>query len=163
MRHVLFLCVFNATRSIMAEALLNHLGKGRFRALSAGDYPSRHIHPLTLECLAAHDIPIAGLHSKTWEMFIGLGAPRIDYIITVCDDSREKPHRGWLADAMPLKIHWDTANPAMVQGSAEQIRFAFEDCYQRLARRIEALIALPLEGMDRPTQWQELPRLGEIR
>jgi arsenate reductase len=163
MRHVLFLCVFNATRSIMAEALLNHLGKGKFRAHSAGDYRARQIHPLTLECLAAHGIPPEGLHSKTWELFIGLGAPRIDYIITVCDDSQEKPHDKWPPFTMPVKVHWNTANPASVQGSPEQIRSAFEAVYQRLARRIEALVALPLDGMDRSVQWQEISRFDEIR
>lgn len=85
---VLFLCTYNATRSIMAEALLNHLGNGRMRACSAGDRIVRELHPLTLDCLARHGVPSAGLHSKSWELFFGLGAPPLDYIITVCDDSR---------------------------------------------------------------------------
>ncbi len=162
MHNVLFLCVFNATRSIMAEALLNHLGQDKFRAHSAGDYPARQIHPFTLECLDHHGVPIEGLYSKTWERFIGFGAPRIDFIITVCDDSLEKTHRWWLPAAMPVKVHWSTANPAIVEGPPEKIYAAFEDTYQLLVRRIEALVALPLEDMDRPTQWQAISRLGEV-
>ena len=160
MRTVLFMCVFNATRTIMAEALLNHLGGGRFRAFSAGEYSSSSVHPLTLECLAAQGIPTQGLRSKTWSQYIGLGAPRIDFIITVCDDSKEDMSRQWRYE--PIKAHWDTANPASVRGTDEDVRRAFESTLELLRRRIEAFLQLPLDGLDRTAQWREIMRVGEI-
>jgi arsenate reductase (thioredoxin) len=160
-RTVLFLCVFNATRSIMAEALLNHLGRGRFRASSAGEFPSGQVHPLTLECLAAHAIPTEGLHSKTWERSIGLGAPRIDFIITVCSDSKEDMSRRCGQPPLPIKAHWDTANPIGVGDPDEIARRKFEDTFERLKRRVEALLQLPLDTLDRETQWREIMRIGE--
>lgn len=162
-RTVLFLCVFNATRSIMAEALLNQLGSARFRAVSAGDRASGSVHPLTLECLAAHEVPIDGLHSKTWERYIGLGAPRIDLIITVCDDSKEDVSRQWQQKPFPMKAHWDTANPAAVRGTQEELRRAFESTFELLKRRIEALLQLPLDDLERDAQWHEIMRIGAIR
>jgi arsenate reductase (thioredoxin) len=160
MRTVLFVCVYNATRSIMAEALLNHLGAGRFRAFSAGEHASGSVHPLTFECLAAHGIPTPGLHSKTWWRYIGLGAPPIDLIITVCDDSKEDMSQPWRHT--PVKVHWGTANPAAVRGTDEEIRRAFDYTFDVLRRRIEAFLRLPLDGLDRTALWSEIMRVGEI-
>lgn len=161
MRTVLFMCLFNATRSIIAEALLNHLGSGRFRAFSAGEYTSGSVHPLTLECLAAHGIPMQGLRSKTWSQHVGLGAPPINFIITVCDDSQEDMSQPWRHE--PIKAHWDTANPAVVRGSDEEVRRAFESTLALLRRRIEAFLQLPLDTLDRTAQRREIMRVGEIR
>lgn len=147
----------------MAEALLNQRGRGRFRAFSAGEYASGQVHPLTLECLAGHGVAIEGLHSKTWEHYIGLGAPRIDLIITVCDDYREDMIRRWQQEPLPLKAHWDTANPAAVEGTQDDIRRAFEITFDLLSRRIEALLQLPLDHLEREAQSRELMRIGEIR
>jgi arsenate reductase len=160
MRTVLFICVYNATRSIMAEALLNHLGSGRFRAFSAGEHASGTVHPLTFECLAAHGIPTPGLHSKTWWRYIGLGAPPIDLIITVCDDSKEDMSQPWRHT--PVKAHWNTANPAAVRGTDEEIRRAFDYTLDVLRRRVEAFLQLPLDSLDRTALWSEIMRVGEI-
>jgi len=160
-RTVLFMCVVNATRTIMAEALLNHLGGGRFRAFSAGEYASGAVHPLTLECLEAHGIPIQGLHSKTWSRYVGLGAPQIDFIITVCDDSKEDMRRQWRQE--PIKAHWDTANPAAALGKEEDMRLAFEYTFDLLKRRIEAFLQLPLGDCDPAAQWGAIMSVGEIR
>ena len=160
-RTVLFMCVFNATRTIMAEALLNHLGGGRYRAFSAGEYASGAVHPLTLECLVAHGIPIQGLQSKTWSRYIGLGAPHIDFIITVCDDSKEDMRRQWRQE--PIKAHWDTANPAVALGTEEDMRRAFEYTFDVLKRRIEAFLQLPLDDRDPTAQWHAIMSVGKIR
>ena len=160
MRTVLFVCAYNATRSIMAEALLNHLGRGRFRALSAGENTSGAVHPLTFECLAAHGIPTPGLHSKTWWRYIGLGAPPIDLIITVCDDSKEDMSQQWCH--APLKAHWGTTNPAALRGTDEEIRCAFKSTFDVLRRRVEAFVQLPLDSLNRTAQWSEVMRVGEI-
>jgi arsenate reductase len=119
------------------------------------------LHPLTLECLVAHSIPVQGLRSKTWSRYIGLGAPRIDYIITVCDDSKEDMRRQWRQE--PIKAHWDTANPAAVRGTDEEMRCAFEYTFDLLRRRIEAFLQLPLDELDRTAQWRAIMTVGEIR
>lgn len=147
----------------MAEALLNQRGCGRFRAFSAGEYAAGQVHPQTLECLVGHGVPIEGLHSKTWDHYIGLGAPRIDLIITVCDDSKEDMSRRWQQPSLPIKAHWATANPAAVEGTQDEIRRAFETTFDLLSRRIEALLQLPLDHLEREAQWRELMRIGEIR
>jgi arsenate reductase len=155
---VLFLCTYNATRSIMAEAILNHLGKGRMRAYSAGDRIVPDLHPLTLDCLERHGIPAAGLHSKRWEFFFGLGAPRLDYIITVCDDSRSDLQ--WHADCGPVRAHWDTPNPGLVKGSEFEERAAFDAVFESLRQRIEALLAIPLARMTEAEQREAIMHIG---
>ena len=106
MKTVFFLCVYNASRSIMAEAILNHVGRGRFKALSAGERAIGEVHPLTLRTLAAHEIPTEGLRSKNWAQFFGLAAPRFDYMITVCDDSLDET--ATRDSSQPVKAHWST-------------------------------------------------------
>jgi arsenate reductase len=161
-RSVLFICVFNATRSIMAEALLNHLGGGRFRAFSTGESSFGPVHPLTLECLAAHGISTTGLHSKTWERYFGLGAPGIDLIITVCRNSQEEMSRHSRRWPFPIKAHWDTADPIVMGDSEEQTRRALDDTFGLLKRRIKALVQLPLDGLERTAQWEAIMAIGQI-
>jgi arsenate reductase (thioredoxin) len=156
---VLFLCTFNATRSIMAEALLNHLGNGRMCACSAGDRIVRELHPFTLDCLGRHGVPTAGLHSKSWELFFGLGAPPLDYVITVCDDSREDLQ--WHADRYPIRAHWDTPNPSLAKGADAEKRAAFDAVFKSLLQRIEALLALPVARMSPSEQREAIMRIGQ--
>lgn len=154
---VLFLCTYNATRSIMAEALLNHLSGSRYRAASAGDEAVGALHPMTLAVLRNHGIDVAGLRSKNWTQVVGFGAPRIDYLITVCDDSRER--MSVPSVDQPIKAHWDTPAP-LVEGPAEQVALAFEATYQLVRARIEAFLRLPLSSMSREKQWIALMDLG---
>lgn len=158
MKTVLFLCVYNASRSIMAEAILNHVGAGRFRACSAGERAIGAVHPLTLRVLAGEGIPTEGLASKNWALFFGLGAPRLDYLITVCDDSREDMS---IEDpSAPIKAHWPTPNPLTDGRSEVEIEQALRDTYRLLRDRIDALVALPLEDLDRQASHAALMQIG---
>ena len=161
MKTILFLCVYNASRSNMAEAILNHLGQGRFAAFSAGERAIGAVHPLALQILSCHDIPTEGLRSQNWAHFFGLAAPRLDYLITVCDDSLED--MSGQDSSQPVKAHWPTPNP-LTGGRAEPEHLeALERTYQLLHARIEALVALPLERLDRDSAQAALMAIGRRR
>lgn len=159
MKTVFFLCVYNASRSIMAEAILNHVGQGRFKALSAGERAIGEVHPLTLQTLAAHGIPTEGLRSKSWAHFFGLAAPRFDYLITVCDDALDES--ATRDSSQPVKAHWSTPNPLMGGRTEAEILEALERTYQLLRARIDALVALPLERMNREAVRVALADIGK--
>ena len=159
--NVLFLCTFNASRSIMAEAILNHLGQGRFRAHSAGDQAVGKIHPLTFEVLARHGVPTTGLRSKTWEYFFGLAAPQLDFLIIVCDDSCED--LVWPSEGQLIRAYWATPNPTENKSADEDaMRSAFEAVYASLERRIRAFLDLPLHELTTTEQWRAVKQIGEI-
>lgn len=158
--NVLFLCTFNASRSIMAEAILNHLGQGRFRAYSAGDQAVGQIHPLTFEILARHGIPATGLQSKSWGRFFGLAAPQLDFLIIVCDDSYED--LSWPSEGQLVKAYWATPNPAEMSKDDNAKRSAFESVYASLEQRIQSFIALPLNEMTATEQCRAIMQIGEI-
>ncbi|MGC2032649.1 MAG: arsenate reductase ArsC [Steroidobacteraceae bacterium] len=157
--NVLFMCTFNASRSIMAEAILNHLGNGRFCAMSAGDQAVGQIHPMALAVLREHGVPTTALKSKSWEMFFGLAAPRLDFIIIVCDDSHEEMVLP-LAQ-QPIKAFWPTPNPAIRSGNEIEMRPAFEALYVSLESRIWRLLELPMRDLTRAQLWQQLMEIGE--
>lgn len=159
MKTVFFLCVYNASRSIMAEAILNHVGQGRFKALSAGERAIGEVHPLTLRTLAAHGIPTEGLRSKSWAHFFGLAAPRFDYLISVCDDVPDET--GARDPSQPVQAHWPTANPLMGGRTEAEHLEALERTYQLLRARIDALLALPLERMNREEVRVALAAIGK--
>lgn len=154
-RHVLFLCTGNSARSILAEALLDHLGAGRFRAYSAGSHPRGIVHPRALEALRALGLPTAGLRSKSWTEFERAGAPAMDIILTVCDDAAGETCPVW--PGQPLTAHWGIADPAAVAGEAAQ-KAAFAAALACLQRRIEALLALPADGLE-PAALQAIGRM----
>jgi arsenate reductase len=135
---VLFLCTGNSARSVMAEALLNHLGGGRYRAQSAGSHPKGRVHPLALELLARKGLPTAGLRSKGWDEFAGVAAPPVDVIVTVCDNAA-----GEACPVVPARaaLHWSVADPAGEGGTEAERRAAFEAAFADLERRIRALLA----------------------
>ena len=137
--NVLFLCTGNTARSVIAEALLRHLGRGRFNAYSAGSHPKGHIHPRTLELLAAKGIDASGFRSKNWDEFARADVP-MDIIITVCDNAAGEMCPVW--PGRPTTAHWGVADPAAVSGSEEDERRAFERAYEQLRRHIEKLVAL---------------------
>jgi arsenate reductase len=140
-RNVLFLCTGNSARSILAEAAINHpaIGRGAFRGFSAGSHPKGAVHPLALETLRDRGIAVAGLRSKSWEEFGRDGAPRMDVVITVCDQAAAEPCPLW--PGHPIAAHWSLPDPAAVTGSDDDRRRAFEATYEDLRRRIEGLVA----------------------
>lgn len=138
---VLFLCTHNSARSLLAEALLNHLGGGRFRAFSAGRTPrqDRRPDPLVLEVLRGADVPTQGLHSKSWDEFAGPGAPPLDLVITLCDQAAGETCTYW--PGAPATAHWRYPDPGEFPGGKEDRRWAFTDTFNGMKRRLELLIA----------------------
>jgi arsenate reductase len=135
---VLFVCTGNSARSILAEAMLNHLGKGRFRAYSAGSHPAGKVNPFAIELLEEASVPTAGLGSKGWDEFAKPGAPSMDLVITVCDDAAGEACPAW--PGKPRTEHWGLRDPAKVQGSDDDKRAAFRDTAQALRTRIATLM-----------------------
>lgn len=145
-RNTLFLCTGNSARSILAESLLNDLGRGRFRAWSAGSHPKGEVHPLALATLERLHLPASGYRSKSWDEFTAPGAPVFDFIFTVCDNAAGEACPFW--PGQPVTAHWGVPDPAAVDGSMEQQRKAFLDVAMTLRRRIELFLALPLQRLD---------------
>ena len=137
--NVLFLCTGNSARSILAEAYLNHAGKGRFRAYSAGSRPAGKVNPLALELLASKGIDTTGARSKSWDEFAAPGAPRMDMIVTVCDNAAGEACPVW--PGKPVTAHWSVDDPAAVTGSDERKREAFQRALDELSARIDRLLA----------------------
>jgi arsenate reductase len=146
--HVLFLCTHNSARSILSEALLNHLGNGRFRAFSAGSSPreNQQPNPFALEALEKAGIPTANLSSKSWEVFSSPDAPRMDLIITVCDNAAGETCPIW--PGHPATAHWGYPDPSDTPGGDEKKREAFSRTLQQIRKRLEAFIRLPAENLD---------------
>ena len=145
--NVLFLCTGNSARSIMAEALLNYQGKGRFRAFSAGSRPKGQVHPLALEILRRMHLPTATLRSKSWDEFATPGTPPIDFVVTVCDNTAKEVCPVW--PGQPMTAHWSVADPAAAEGSDEARLTAFELAYRERDAHIKIFSSLQLDGLDR--------------
>jgi arsenate reductase len=156
--NVLFLCTGNSARSIMAEALLNHGGKGRFAAFSAGSHPSGQPRPEALRQIVSAGMPVAGLRSKSWDEFAATGAPHLDFVFTVCDDAAREQCPHW--PGQPMTAHWGIADPAAVKGTPEEITRAFRDAFVILDRRIGLFLSLPLATLDRLAIKHEVDRIG---
>lgn len=136
--NVLFLCTGNSARSILAESLINHWGEGRFRGFSAGSHPRGAVHPLAIELLRQMNLPTEGLRSKSWDEFAAAGAPRIDLVVTVCDNAAAEVCPVW--PGHPATAHWGIPDPAAVEGTPEQRMAAFRDALGTLERRIRAFV-----------------------
>ncbi len=154
--NVLFLCTGNSARSILAEAILNREGKGRFRAFSAGSYPKGDVHPATLNLLGELSIPIDGLRSKSWDEFAADGAPTLDFVFTVCDNAAGETCPIW--PGQPITAHWGIEDPAAVE--VEGQRQAFWNAYQAMQRRIQLFLALPLDSIDELSLTRRLRDIG---
>lgn len=156
--HVLFLCTGNSARSIMAEAVLNHLGQGRFRAWSAGSHPTGTVNPLAIETLRGMGISADGLRSKSWDEFAAPGAPALDFVFTVCGKAAGEVCPVW--PGRPMTAHWGVDDPATVEGSAEAKRRAFWTAATLLRHRIELFLSLPLERIDALSLRARLVEIG---
>jgi protein-tyrosine-phosphatase len=156
--HVLFLCTGNSARSILAEAILNTSGAGRFRAFSAGSYPKGTVHPLALELLDEEGLPTAALRSKSWDEYAAPGAPQINFIFTVCDNAAGEACPVW--PGKPVVAHWGIPDPAAVEGSHKERRGAFRAAYRALRVRIERFIALPLASLEPQALKAALQEIG---
>jgi arsenate reductase len=158
--NVLFLCTGNSARSILGEAILNHEGKGRFRAFSAGSHPRGEVNPLALTELAALGYPSTGFRSKSWEEFARPGAPEMDFIFTVCDSAAGEACPVWLGH--PMTAHWGVEDPAAVEGTQAEKQKAFAQAARFLKNRISAFLNLPLTSIDRMALEQRLKQIGAM-
>jgi len=156
--NVLFLCTGNSARSIMAEAILNHKGKGKFTAYSAGSHPTGRPRPEALRQIESARLPTAGLRSKSWDEFSGSGAPKLDFVFTVCDNAAKEQCPYW--PGQPMTAHWGIPDPAAVQGTYEEVARAFRDAFVVLDRRIGLFLSLPLATLAQLAIKHEIDRIG---
>jgi arsenate reductase (thioredoxin) len=159
MYHVLFLCTGNSARSIMAEAILNRLGAGRFQAHSAGSHPRGDIHPRTLQLLKRLKHPTEEYRSKSWDEFAQPGAPHLDFVFTVCDQAAQEVCPIW--PGQPMTAHWGVPDPAAATGTDAEIGLAFSEAYRQLNNRISIFLALPLARLDRLALKKRLDDIGK--
>jgi arsenate reductase len=159
--NVLFLCTGNSARSILAEAILNETGAGKFRAYSAGSQPKGKVHPEALRLLQSLQLKTDGLRSKSWAEFARPGAPALDFVFTVCDNAAGEACPVW--PGQPMTAHWGIPDPAAALGSSAEIALAFKDAYRMLNQRIAAFAALPLASLDRMTLQARLKEIGRMQ
>lgn len=156
---ILILCTGNSARSIMAEALFNALGKGRFRAFSAGSHPAGAVNPFAVAQLRAAGYPVQDLRSKSWDEFARPGAPHMDFVITVCDKAAGEVCPVW--PGHPVSAHWGFEDPAAVAGSDADKQRAFERVFRQIAQRVRVFAELPLTTLDRAAIQSEMKTIGQ--
>lgn len=156
--NVLFLCTGNSARSIIAEAIVNRVGMGRFKGYSAGSQPKGEVHPYTLDLLKSLNHDTAFARSKDWQEFAEPGAPRLDFVFTVCDSAAQEACPVW--PGQPMTAHWGVPDPAAAEGSEAEKRFAFSDAYRMLNNRISIFTSLPLASLDRLALQKRLDDIG---
>src|SRR5262245_54507492 len=157
--NVLFLCTGNSARSVMAEVLLNALGEGRFKAYSAGGHPTGKVNPFTLELLQSNGHSMAGLRSKSWDEFAKSNAPKMDFVITVCDNAAGEVCPIW--PGQPMSAHWGFQDPAALEGPDEEKRRLFRTVYQQIANRLRVFLSLPMASLDRLSLQQKVKDIGK--
>jgi arsenate reductase len=158
--NVLFLCTGNSARSIMAEAILNKVGAGKFNAFSAGSQPKGQVHPEAKVLLQSLGFDSAGLRSKSWNEFAAPGAPALDFVFTVCDNAAGEACPFW--PGQPMTAHWGIPDPAAARGSPVEIALAFKDAYRMLSQRIGVFAALPISSLDRLSLQAKLKDIGRL-
>lgn len=156
--NVLFLCTGNSARSILAESLLNHWGKGRFKAYSAGSFPKGQVHPLALDLLKRMEMPTDGLRSKSWDVYAAADAPPLDFIFTVCDNAAGEVCPVW--PGKPMTAHWGIADPAAAEGSDTDKAQAFRTAFKALETRIKLFLQIPIASLDQMTLKDKLAAIG---
>lgn len=157
--NVLFLCTGNSARSIMAEKLMEHWGKGKFKAYSAGSFPNGQVNPFAIETLEHHGLSIEGLRSKSWDEFSGPDAPHLDFVFTVCGNAAGEVCPIW--PGHPMTAHWGVEDPAAVEGTDEVKLDAFRKASQYLENRIKLFVSLPLSTLDNMTIKEEIDAIGK--
>ena len=158
--NVLFLCTGNSARSVMGEVLLNYWGRGRFRAFSAGSKPRGQVNPLTLEALERTHLPTEGLRSKSWNEFSGPGAPKLDFVFTVCGNAAKEQCPYW--PGQPMTAHWGIDDPAEAVGTRDEQLRAFNRSLRELDARIKLFINLPIEKLDKLALQDRLNQIGRV-
>ena len=158
--NVLFLCTGNSARSILAEAILNKVGAGKFRAFSAGSQPKGRVHPEAAKLLQSLGFDTTSFRSKSWNEFAKPGAPALDFVFTVCDNAAGETCPLW--PGQPMTAHWGIPDPAAATGSPVEIALAFKDAYRMLARRIEVFVALPIRSLDQLSLQAKLKDIGRM-
>jgi arsenate reductase (thioredoxin) len=156
--NVLFLCTGNSARSVLAEVLIEHWSKGRFKGHSAGSFPKGAVHPTALDLLEKLHLPTRGLRSKSWNEFARPGAPLMDFVFTVCDQAAGEVCPVWPGN--PVTAHWGVSDPAAVQGTEAEQRHAFREVYVVLKNRIKLFVALPIEKLDRMAIKRNVDEIG---
>jgi arsenate reductase (thioredoxin) len=158
--NVLFLCTGNSARSIMAEAILNKVGQGKFRACSAGSEPKGQVNPKTIQLLQSLGYCTSGLRSKSWAEFAKSDAPLLDFVFTVCDNAAGETCPVW--PGQPMTAHWGVPDPAATQGNEAEIGLAFKDAYRMLDQRIRIFTALPIRSLDKFTLLKKVRDIGRL-
>ena len=158
--NVLFLCTGNSARSIIAEAILNRIGAGRFHAYSAGSQPKGQVNPHTITLLRGLGYDTSRFRSKSWGEFARPGAPALDFVFTVCDNAAGETCPVW--PGQPMTAHWGVPDPAEASGTSAEIAMAFRDAYQMLYRRIEIFVALPIRSLDELSLQAKLKEIGRM-
>ena len=156
--NVLFLCTGNSARSILAEAIMNHKGFPNFKAYSAGSHPKGTVHPAALSQIETAKLPTARYRSKDWREFAEPGAPKLDFVFTVCDNAAKEVCPIW--PGQPMTAHWGVSDPTAAEGTPEQIEKAFREAYMVLERRISLFLSLPLSSLDNLAIRKEIDRIG---
>jgi arsenate reductase len=159
--NVLFLCTGNSARSILAEAALRRWGQGRFRSFSAGSLPKGEVNPFALELLRQLQLPVDGLRSKSWDEFAQPGAPRMDFVFTVCDNAAGEVCPIW--PGQPITAHWGVEDPAAIVGSDDQKRTAFKKAFRELEARIRIFASLPIATIERARLKQRVDEIGSAQ
>lgn len=159
--NVLFLCTGNSARSVLAESVLNHFGKGRFRAFSAGSHPAGQVNPFVLELLERQGMPMDGLRSKNWDEFAAPDAPALDFVFTVCDKAAGEACPVW--PGQPVTAHWGIEDPAAVEGSDDKKRAAVSTAYRLLSLRISLFTSLPIQKLDGLSLQKQLDDIGRVQ
>ena len=158
--NVLFLCIGNSARSIMAEAILNKLGQGKFQAHSAGSQPKGRVNPNTIQLLQGLGYDTSGFRSKSWTKFAKPGAPPLDFVFTVCDNAAGEACPIW--PGQPMTAHWGVHDPAEAQGSEVEVALAFRDAYRMLHQRIGIFVELPIRNLDKLSLQAKLKEIGRV-
>ncbi len=157
--NVLFLCTGNSARSIFGEAILNYKGRPNFTAYSAGSHPGGFVRPEALKQIELAHMSTAGLRSKSWDEFAKAGAPKMDFVFTVCDNAAKEVCPLW--PGQPMTAHWGVPDPAAVTGTPEEIEKAFRDAFMTLGRRISLFLCLPLASLEKLAIQSEIEKIGE--